>query len=316
MFTRTQARECGFTAYQIRRRLAAGEWQVVVGASLALAGLRVTPAVYDRAAQLSVPGSVLAGASAARVWRIDVPDQRTFLYVGPHGRCRLPGVVALHMTPDPPDVRLSDGCPTVLPGCAVVESLRRLPEPDAIALLDRSLQRGWLTVDELANRVTSWTNGPGRRRLVRLLRLVVGGERSAAERLFTDLLKRSGIGGWVVNVEIHDDRGLIGVADVAFRKARLVVEIDGWAFHSTPDRFRRDRERQNRLVAAGWNVLRYTWRDLTERPEWVVVTVRQMLDPHGPTNRAVRLRVRSDRADLGAPAGLGSPKKSGGWERF
>jgi hypothetical protein len=242
--------------------------------------------VYDRAAQLSVPGSVLAAASAGRVWRIDVPDQRTFLCVGPHGRCRLPGVVALHMTPDPRDVRLSDGLPTALPGCAVVEALRLLPESDAIALLDRSLQRGWLTLDELANRVVSRV-GPGRRQLLRLLRLVVGGERSVGERLFTGLLKGAGIGGWEANVEIRDERGLIGLADVAFRKARLVVEIDGWAFHTTPVRFRRDRERQNRLVAAGWTVLRFTWRDLNERQQWVVLTVRQMLDPYRPTHRAV-----------------------------
>jgi very-short-patch-repair endonuclease len=38
----------------------------------------------------------------------------------------------------------------------------------------------------------------------------------------------------------------------------LVIEVDGWAYHRTPDRFQRDRERQNRLVAAGWTVLRFT----------------------------------------------------------
>jgi very-short-patch-repair endonuclease len=285
VFTRAHARECGFSAKQVRRRLASGEWQAVVGTSYALGGVRITRMIYDRAAQLSLSGSVLAAASAARVWGIHVPDDRTFLYVGAHGRSRLPGVVGLHTDPTPRDVRLSNGLPTTMPACAVVESLRLLPEPAAIDLLDRSLQRGWLTIDELVDRVAR-AKGPGRAQLVRLVRVAVGGERSAAERRFTDLLKRAGFSGWAANVEIHDDRGLVGVADVAFRKARLVVEIDGWAFHTTPDRFQRDRVRQNRLVSAGWTVLRFTWRDLTERPRWVLRTVHQVLDPSRPTDHA------------------------------
>ena len=39
VFSRAQARQCGFSNYQIRRRLANGEWQLVLGAGLGLAGL-------------------------------------------------------------------------------------------------------------------------------------------------------------------------------------------------------------------------------------------------------------------------------------
>lgn len=91
------------------------------------------------------------------------------------------------------------------------------------------------------------------------------------------LLRRAGIHRWRANVEIHDDRGLIGVGDLVFDRQRLVVEIDGRAHHSDPASFERDRERQNRLVAAGWTVLRFTWRDLTSRPAHVVATVRRQL---------------------------------------
>jgi very-short-patch-repair endonuclease len=66
---------------------------------------------------------------------------------------------------------------------------------------------------------------------------------------------------------------LIGVGDVVFEETRVVIELDGWAFHAAPDRLQRDRDRQKRLVSAGWTVLRFTWRDLTERPEYVTATV-------------------------------------------
>jgi very-short-patch-repair endonuclease len=65
--------------------------------------------------------------------------------------------------------------------------------------------------------------------------------------------------------------------DVAFGQVRLAIEVDGWAFHTTPARFQRDRQRQNRLVAAGWTVLRFTWHDLTDRPDYVLATVRALL---------------------------------------
>ena len=50
------------------------------------------------------------------------------------------------------------------------------------------------------------------------------------------------------------------------RFGRFDFEIDGRAFHSDADRFQRDRTRQNRLVGAGWTVLRFTWNDLRDRP--------------------------------------------------
>jgi len=75
--------------------------------------------------------------------------------------------------------------------------------------------------------------------------------------------------------------GFIGIGDIVFDILKLVVEVDGWAFHTTPERFQRDRGRQNRLVAAGWTVLRFTWRDLVERPGYVLATIRAMLDRLG-----------------------------------
>jgi hypothetical protein len=127
VFTRAQAVQCGLSLKQVRARIQRGDWQVVVGKALAAAGLTITPRVRDRAAQLAVPGSVLAGASAARIWRLDVPDHRTFLYVGARGRARLPGVTALHRSPDRRDLYLFRELPTVGVACALTESLLWLP---------------------------------------------------------------------------------------------------------------------------------------------------------------------------------------------
>jgi hypothetical protein len=62
--------------------------------------------------------------------------------------------------------------------------------------------------------------------------------------------------------------------DVAFVARRLAVEVDGWAWHSNVDRFTYDRRRQNALILAGWTVLRFTWHDLTSRPQTVIVQIK------------------------------------------
>ena len=36
-------------------------------------------------------------------------------------------------------------------------------------------------------------------------------------------------------------------------------------------------DRKNRLVAAGWTVLRFTWWDLTQRPDYVVASICAMM---------------------------------------
>ena len=62
-----------------------------------------------------------------------------------------------------------------------------------------------------------------------------------------------------------------------FPDARLAIEIDGWAWHTDVDRFRTDRHEGNALVAAGWTVLRFTWHDLTNRPDYVLAQIKAAL---------------------------------------
>ena len=60
------------------------------------------------------------------------------------------------------------------------------------------------------------------------------------------------------------------IADFACADARLVVEADGFAFHSDRAAYRKDRERLNALERLGWRVLRFTWEDVRGRPAYVV----------------------------------------------
>ena len=62
-----------------------------------------------------------------------------------------------------------------------------------------------------------------------------------------------------------------------WRAQRLVVEIDGYAFHSSRRSFERDRRKDQHLQTHGYRVIRITWRQLTEEPEAVVATITRAL---------------------------------------
>src|SRR5204863_177204 len=62
-------------------------------------------------------------------------------------------------------------------------------------------------------------------------------------------------------------------ADFCWPDQRVVVETDGWQTHRTRQAFERDRRRDQRLAAAGWHVLRITWKQLQREPRRVIATI-------------------------------------------
>jgi very-short-patch-repair endonuclease len=67
--------------------------------------------------------------------------------------------------------------------------------------------------------------------------------------------------------------GHIFYIDIAFKRVKLAIEIDGRLHENDEDLFESDRWRQNALVADGWRVLRFTWAMLRDHPEVFVAAV-------------------------------------------
>ncbi len=88
------------------------------------------------------------------------------------------------------------------------------------------------------------------------------------------LARRFGLPEPERQVDLGDDDSWIGRVDFVFRGARVVVEVDGAAFHDGLLDRRHDEDRDARLTAAGWTVLRFRWDDVVHHPRLVAQAIR------------------------------------------
>ena len=84
---------------------------------------------------------------------------------------------------------------------------------------------------------------------------------------------------------VLDDGGPAIRADFVWRDRRVIVETDGRKWHNTRQRFESDRVRDQRLIAAGWTIIRTTWKQMKYRPHELRPLLLKLLAPASPNGR-------------------------------
>jgi hypothetical protein len=142
---------------------------------------------------------------------------------------------------------------------------------DAVITADAVLHRGVPKSDltEVAEFCSGWSNA---KQAIAAIEFADGKAESAAESLARVVCHQGGFTDFELQVRLFDGDGLIGRVDLLFRMFRVVLEIDGEIKYLDPwygtyhDVLADEAERERRLVAAGWIVVRTTWAELVERP--------------------------------------------------
>jgi very-short-patch-repair endonuclease len=281
---REQLAAVGVSPRTLGRRIADGLWEPRGKRALVFAGtapglltesLVVAHALHPRGVLTGFSALVVRGELGRDPWAAVFADPQPWVLY-PHDN-RLPARTIREV----PDAhQLAAEVPVVTRDRALVDLARHLPFEEARRLVFRAAQvRGSAATMALLERAADLARGhSGAGRVRALVAELATGAHSDAENLLLSLLVEAGFTGYVANLPVR----LGGVAvriDVAFPQARLAIEVDGRAFHSSPQRFQHDRTRQNRLVAGGWRVLRFTWEDLTQRPEQVLHRIAELLEP-------------------------------------
>jgi hypothetical protein len=209
-------------------------------------------------------GAVLSHASAAAAWdlrrtpagAIDVTvptragrDQRAGLRIH---RC------ATLTARDVGEIR---GVPVTSVARTIIDLARTLRGRELEALIDRADQRGLIDFDDLRAAI------PASLKAV-LRSYAPAPTRSELEERFLQVCDDHDIPRPETNARIEGFE-----VDFVWRDRRLIVEVDGYTYHRSPSAFEADRERDVALGMKGWRVLRFTWRQVTNRAAWVAAAV-------------------------------------------
>lgn len=287
IITLTQARAAGFTVHEVQRFCRAGRWRAIARAAYLIDAdlydgiprrTRIRAAVQsfgpEAAAVLSTAAELhrIAGARTTEAVHISVPGA-----VARPARTAHPEVVVHQLVITPAETTRVSGIATTMPLRTVADLILREDRYSAVAVLDSALNRKLITSDDLMS-IPALVRG--RRGAVAARRYLPEADGRAQSPLETRTRLRC-VDGRVppddLQVEVRDRDGcLLGIGDLGWRAARVIAEADGRGPHGTPDAAFADRRRQNRLVNAGWTVLRFTWED-TLRRDYIPWTVRQAI---------------------------------------
>lgn len=254
--TSTQLQDAGIGHRSISRRVQAGRLHRIQRGVYAVGHHRLTFEGRSMAAVLALgDGAAVSHRSAGAVWGMLKPHSGPIdvTVPGDSGREKRGGI-RIHRSHS-----LIAGVTTRRNGIAVTKpgrTLRDLHRTSPQPVFRRALRRA------LDLRLVSSAD----------VRRDADLTRSELERIFLSLCRRHRL----PQPEVNAHAGPYEV-DFLWRDRRLIVETDGFRHHGDRSAFERDRARDAHLQSLGFQVLRFTYRQLTEGRSTVVAALRPLL---------------------------------------
>jgi hypothetical protein len=249
----------------------------------ALAGAPPTWHQHLLAAQLAA-GGVVSHRAAGELWGLVQPSGYVEVSIRAPRQVRLQAPALVHRIEDlRPDLAVKrNGLTVTDPGRTLIDLGLVLPNWSVSRALTQAVTSKLVSIQQVAE-LRDALGRPGRdgsgvmRAVLDARTPTASGEESVLEAGFVDLTRRFGLPMPTLQHELWDRGRFVARIDAAYVDQRVAVELDGYATHSSPEAFQRDRERQNQLVRLGWLPLRFTWADIHQRGARTAEQVRTVL---------------------------------------
>ena len=271
VISHAQLRECGVSRNGIARRTAAGTLYRVHPGVFAVGHLalgieaRLTAALF-----YAGRGAALFGTTAG--WWLGIVDVKpTVLHVIAPRKRRSLDEVRVHRTKQIQRIRHNR-----LPVTPPAQTLLAIADQVGLTqVLRRALAEaeylGLVTVDDVAAVLGRAKPGSANlRAALETHRPQLARTRSKLEEKFVLLSERHFVSQPSVNVRVAG-----WLVDAVWFEKKVVVELDSRTAHSTSRTIENDHRRDMDIRAAGFIVLRYTWRQLVDEPRRVVADLRR-----------------------------------------
>jgi very-short-patch-repair endonuclease len=277
--TTTTAAQAGISGWQLRHRdiVRLSRDTYVPRALVGELPVRV------EAVLLTAPGgAIVSHLTAASLWGVAVPmlrqdDARIHLTVATGSAVRGRNDRVIHRSPmTQDDVSSRLGFMVTTPARTWRDLAGVLAPPALLAVTDQLLQF-LCTSEDLAGQLDRRPRGRGSARARAVLPLGDRRAGSPMESVLRWLLHSAGLPAPDLQHVITTPAGqFVGAVDMAWPDRKVLVEFDG-EVHRERTVFVEDLRRQNRLVAEGWTILRFTSADVYGRAADVVAAIRRAL---------------------------------------
>ena len=260
----------GVSRAEVRQRVSTG-WLIRRYRGVYLVGPLRVPRTEPMAAVLALPtGALLSHSPAAVVWGLR-PARREPVHVTVTARdARGPAGIEVHRVIDlhPTDRTEHQRIPVTSPARTLLDLATQVSAKHLSRATDEACVHHLVTDLSLNEQFTRYPHHRGTAALRKAIRTEAALTRSEAERRFLELVRAARLPEPEVNAQLGPYE-----VDFLWRDQNLVVEVDGYAFHSSRSSFERDRRRDADLATKRISVLRVTWRQITGEPEALVATL-------------------------------------------
>jgi very-short-patch-repair endonuclease len=227
------------------------------------------------------PGAALSHRTAAMVWGLLTGAVRPIDVTAAAAKGRKHTHITLHrMRLGCVDALVRDNLRVTTPSRTIVDLAASLDGRALRDAIERAQDLRRFDPDDLRDRLARAPRRPGTRRLEDLITVMAPDKdnaRSHLERMFLALTRKARLPKPTPNHEIAGR-----CRDFAWPDQRLVVETDGYRYHSSRQAKRRDNRRDRQLTAQGWRPVRFTYEEIAFEPTEVAKELAGLLSRRDP----------------------------------
>jgi hypothetical protein len=285
-FTPAQAHAARFSDAEIRSLLRSGEWVVLRRGAYAEASLLEAVAndperrhALDVAALLLVleHPAVAATTSAAQIFGLEflTPPPPELVVLSKEesftGRRRDGYLIRSAALPAHHE-RSRHGVPLTSAGRTVVDLAGELPFKDAVVIADSALRKGRASLRQLREVLCDCYSWSGIRAAQDVVAFADKKSGSVLESVSRVAFRDEGLPAPRTQVKIGDEWDQFGQVDFLWEEFNVIGEADGLAkyepdeWRSTRDKVRAEKRREERLMDAGYELVRWGWEEANDPP--------------------------------------------------
>lgn len=170
-------------------------------------------------------------------------------------------------------VTVRNGLKVTTAARTVIDVARTSSFRTGVVVADSALRTGQTTKEELRVVLAACRRWPGVTTAARVIDFADKLSESALESIARVVFRDCGLPPPQLQAWVGGER-VIGRADFFWKQFNTIAEVDGAVKYADPDRARQQLRRDADLRDAGFEVVHFTWKEITQAPEYVAASIR------------------------------------------